>query len=117
MKKTGIIIVGLVCIGAGIWIGISLKPNPIATVNIANTSQKEIHSAYVTVGMTTYVIENIAPSATKSLNIIVAGEAGYKIRVNFANGDTLTNWTDVEPGRKITETVSDSTMGATVMSR
>lgn len=114
MKNSTIVIIILVCIGAGIWIGMSLKQSPIATINIANTSQNDIETAHITVGMTTYVIENIAPNATKSLNIIVAGEAGYKIKVNFANGDTLANWTDVEAGRKITETVSDSVMSATV---
>lgn len=111
-----IVIVAL-CIGAGIWIGMSLKANPIATINIANSAQKEINSAHITVGMTTYVIEHIAQNSTKSVNVIVAGEAGYKIKVNFANGDTLTNWTDVEGGKKITETVTDTTMRAVVVQR
>lgn len=107
----------LLSLGAGIWIGISLKTDPIATINITNASTQEIRSASVNVGMTTYVIEGIAPNTSKAMNIIVAGEAGYKIRVTLANGDTLTNWTDVEAGKKITEIVSDSTMKASVMER
>ncbi|MEW5799539.1 MAG: hypothetical protein AB1728_11100 [Bacteroidota bacterium] len=115
MDRVKYIAIALIGLGAGIWIGMSLKTNPIATINIANTSQQEIASAQITVGMTTYVIEHIGQNSTKSVNVIVAGEAGYKIRVNFANGDTLANWTDIEPGRKITETVSDSAMKASVL--
>ena len=108
MNNLKYILGGAICIVIGILIGISVKPNPIASIVVTNSSSKTLQSASITVGMTTYIVDNIEQKKSKSVNLFVAGEAGYKIKVVFADGDSLINWNYIETGYQIIETVSDT---------
>ena len=108
MEKIKYIAIGVISIGIGILIGLSVKQNPLANIIVTNSSSKIMHTVSITVGMTSYIVDNIEPGKNKSVNVYVVGEAGYRIKVNFANGDSLINWNYIETGNKINETVSDT---------
>ena len=110
MNNIKYVVLALISLAVGIVIGMLIKPNPLATVEISNVSSKTVQSVNITVGMTSYVIGDIGENKSKSVNIFVAGEAGYSIKVQFANGDTLTNVSDVAAGNKINETITDTSI-------
>lgn len=97
-------------LAVGIILGMMFKPNPLATIEFKNLSNKHVASVSITVGMTTYVLRDIEQNSKKSLNVFVAGEAGYDIKVLFANGDTLANWNYIETGSSISEVISDASI-------
>ncbi|MCK9410319.1 MAG: hypothetical protein M0R68_14425 [Bacteroidetes bacterium] len=110
MNKIKYIVIVVFSIAIGVMIGIWIKPNPLATITIANISNKAVHSVNVTVGMTSYIISDIEQHKSKSVNVFVAGEAGYSIKVLFANGDTLVSWNYIETGQKLNESISDTSV-------
>ncbi len=107
MKYVRIIALAVFCLAVGVILGMMFKPNPLATIEFKNLSSKHISTVSITVGMTTYVLRDIEQSQMKSLNVVVAGEAGYDIKVKFANGDTLVNWNYINAGNRISEAISD----------
>lgn len=105
----------VVCIGIGILIGMYVKPNPMATIDVANASSKNVQTVNITVGMTSYVFGDIKQNQSKAVNVFVAGEAGYSMKVNFENGDTLVNWNYIETGNKLKETILDTSIVTAVL--
>ncbi|MFA5834139.1 MAG: hypothetical protein WDA22_11760 [Bacteroidota bacterium] len=110
MNKIKYVVIVLVSIGFGVLIGIFVKPNPLAKIDIANLSKKVVKTVDIVVGATTYVVGNIEQGKSKSVNVFVAGEVGYSLKVNFANGDTLVTWSYVETSNKINTKVYDSSL-------
>lgn len=107
----------VVSIGIGIVLGMYLKTNPLATIEVSNASTKVVQSVNITVGMTSYVVGNIEQNRQKVIKVFVAGEAGYSIKVSFTNGDTLVNWNYVETGNKLNETILDTGIVSTLIHR
>ena len=108
MTKIKYVVLVLISIGIGVMIGFYAKPNPLASITISNSSNKTIQTAFISVGMTTYVVEGIEPKKSMGVNIFVAGEAGYSLKIKFANGDSLVTYNYVDMGNKINETINDT---------
>lgn len=108
MAKIKYAVIVVISIGVGVLIGFYAKPNPLAAITISNSSNKVIQSAFIAVGMTTYVVESIEQKKTRSVNIFVAGEAGYSLKIKFAGGDSLVTYNYVDIGNRINETVNDT---------
>jgi hypothetical protein len=107
MKTIRAFLIPALALVVGVILGMMFKPSPLASIEFKNLSNKHVSTVSITVGMTTYVLRDIEQNQMKSLNVFVAGEAGYDIKVKFANGDTLANWNYINAGNKISEAISD----------
>lgn len=114
MDKIKYLAIILVSIGIGVMIGMMFKPNPLATIDIINSSNKVVKTVNIVVGATTYVLGDIEQGKTKSVNVFVAGEAGYSIKVSFSEKDTLITWSFVETNNKISTKVYDASLVSTI---
>jgi hypothetical protein len=108
MMKIKYVVIVLISVGVGVLIGFYVKPNPLASITISNSSNKVIQAVYIAVGMTTYVVEGIEQNKSRNVNIFVAGEAGYSLKIKFVNGDSLVTYNYVDIGNRIRETINDT---------
>jgi hypothetical protein len=115
--KLKYVIIISISIGIGVMFGLWLKPNPLAAIDISNVSSKVVTSVTITNGMTSYIVTDIEPGMNKSVNVFVAGEAGYSIRANFITGDTLASFSYIETGNKLKETINDSGIVSSIVRR
>ena len=108
MMKIKYVVIILISVGIGVLIGVYAKPNPLASITILNSSSKVIQTVYIAVGMTTYVVEGVEQNKSRNINVFVAGEAGYSLKIKFADGDSLVTFNYVDMGNKINETINDT---------
>lgn len=88
---------------------LALRPTAPVTVTIRNSSDKPIAAVRLEHERGVEVVEDLAPTESKTIRFIAGGETSYTLRVRFRDGSEVSsNPQYAESGYEFTQTVSNS---------
>jgi len=94
-------------VGGAVWL--VLKPIPLITVIVKNTSGKSIASVRLEHERGVEVLENLARGDAKEMRFKAGCETSYRLRVRFTDGSELAGGGGyAEAGYEFSETIGDS---------
>ena len=110
-RKRALVISLAVTAALAVCFAAFLASRPIrpVTVIVRNDTERTIEAVRLEHERGVEVVENVAPTESKTIRFMAGGETSYTLRVRFRDGSEVSGHPQyAESGYEFTETVSDS---------